>query len=325
MIDVNTDTDTIQLIYKYNAFVRYTVAVVGLLANTCMFVVYFQHGMRKLSVSIYFRCMALVCALQNLHNMFIIDDLFSLIDNSDLMCKLVNFLLILFSPMCAWFELTAGLDRFLTIVFLPTRFKWIEKTCTQCLVVACVVVYNMAFYSKSLFSNYLIEYDTGDYAYTVCEDCFGNDGLEIVDFVNNSAVPFVIMLLTSVATFAGVIRARRRIRHVGQNDTAINCQQTRRRVRRDVRFGMTMLAMNLAFFLFNLPFRLNYVVDWMSQIVGSEDDFAFFIFQVILIDAYDMYYSMNFFVQLAVNSLVRRECVKLVRNTFAKIRGLFGV
>lgn len=324
-MDVITNTDTTQLIYKYNAFVRYAVAVMGLLANTFMFVVYFQPGLRKLSVSIYFRCMALFCALQNLHNLFIIDDLFALIDNSDLMCKLVSFLLILFSPMAAWFELTAGLDRFVTIVFLPARFKWIEKTCTQCLIVAGVVVYNMAFYSKILFSNYLIEYDTDDYAYTVCEDSFGDGGLEIVDFANNSAVPFVIMLVTSVATFAGVIRARARIKHVGHNDTAINSQQARRRVRRDIRFGVTMLAMNFAFFLFNFPYRLNYVVDWMSQIVGDEDDFAFFVFQVILIDAYDMYYSMNFFVKLAVNSLVRRECVKLVTNVFAKIRGLFGV
>lgn len=304
--------DTINEINKYNVGLRYCLQATGLLGNLFMYAVYSRGHLSKLSVSIYIRCMALVCACQNVYNFLVLKDWYLFVNKSEFLCKTVYFLLKMLPPLAAWFEVVASLDRFLTVVF-SIRSKLIHRAIFKRAVVAWVLVYNMAFYSRELIFNKLVRYNNGrNVYYTECESSLSAIIVGLADFANNSAVPFVVMLFTSVAMFAGVMRARRRVKRVETDQEAV------RKRTRDIRFGVTILAMNFAFFAFNFPYSLNQLIDWHSMLM-SESSFAFWISSFLLTDMYELYYSMHFFVQLAVNNLVRKESCKILTQLLNKI------
>lgn len=308
---MNSTINWDEILEKIETFSRYDLAVslsiqaLGLLGNVLMFVVYNQPSLHKLSVSIYFRCQAVFCACQNLHSLLkYLTSYTFLIDKSEASCKLVYYLLSLITPMSVWMEVVASLDRFLTIVY-PTRFEFIRKTRFQRLAVLIILILNMACYLNLLITSHLMND-------SICSVKFV-DSLSVTDLVTGSAVPFVLMLILSGATLIGVLNAHNRVQHSASRP-AHDSHRTRLR---DIRFGVTMLVLNLLFFILNLPYHLNNQFD-VNPFV---DYFHLYVYIMVLNDLYDAYYSLAFYVHLAVNSVVRKESRRLLVKLFnASIR-----
>lgn len=293
--------------YRAEKIFRFSMHTFGLVGNSLMFVAYHTGSLRQLSVSIYFRCMAIVCSCQNVYFLLWIEYLCRLSSRSELFYKLFNYAQNLFVCISVWLEVAASLDRFLTIVF-PIHVSFIKKPLVQRIVIAMVVFYNMAFYSCILVKmNYRVE--EKDYE---SQANFMNT-LYVMDLANSSAVPFSIMFVSSVATFVGVVRSHRRAKSLGR------LTSSQRTLTRDMKFGVTLIVLNALFFSFNSIYRLNNVAH-INPFDPRKQTVMFFVFASIISNLSEYYYSLNFYVQLWVNSLVRKQISKLVVVNFIKFK-----
>lgn len=187
---------------------------IGLVGSALMFAVYSQPRVRQLSVSIYFRFMAATCLISNI-DQFIINEFFLQIYQLSLhLGKFLGFIPKLFAPSSAWLEVLASLDRFLVIMF-PFRFKFIQKTYIQLILIAAIFTINTFLYLYNMTGFKPIHVITG-----IAENVQGrtriSDALSIINLLNNSLIPFAIMSFTSVLTFMGVWRAHRRIKSMSR-------------------------------------------------------------------------------------------------------------
>lgn len=302
-----------EMMAKMNEFLRaekllkYFIHSLGLLGQLLLFYVYLQKSFTKLSLSVYMRCMAIVCMGQNIYYLCSIELANSIFDTSDITYKLINFLANLFIPISVWLEVASSLDRFLTIVF-PTRFHFIQKRVFQRATVAFIVVFNMAFYSCILFKIHVYTHDI-DF-----NDQIGFvNTLQIMNLVNNSAIPFVVMFVLSLATAVGVLRAHRRIK--SQSSSGHSRTSAQRTFIRDIKFGSTLIVLNVVFFIFSFLNYLNITVG-ISPFSARNTNYASFLFSLILTYLSEYYFSINFYLQFAVNSLVRRELLNMLSRCF---------
>lgn len=310
------------------------ITVLGLIGNTIMLIIFSQHSLRKLTVSAYFRAMAVVNLFINLNLLKIFALLqygYSLTQQSRFSCKAIMFAIYVSGALSAWYLVAAGIDRLLTIVY-PTRFPCIQRERTSRIVILSLAAYNIVFYFHML-----IDYDlvltnaanvsnTTDFfnltAYKKVGSCksINENALYISDLVNTAILPFSIMLATSLATVVGVFNSRARVRKFASRSNSNNSRtaSTNRVVvkSRDIKFTITMLILNVFFFITNAPnplFNSLVIYDSTLFINSDLDDFTGSLFVIM----YYFFYSSTFYVQFAVNSLVRRQFWRLVRrNTF---------
>lgn len=256
--DINNGGVDIQLFYRIDYVLSLTVHSLGLVGNLVMLVVYsLSRKLSKMSISVYFMFVAVICAY---HNIFTLARYFSpvdrLIDESNILCKLNVYLFFYLKPISAWLEILAGLDRFLSILY-PFRFKFLKRPKVQVIFVVSVIFYNTCCYAKILFeTNLVLNYDYYSLQYYSWCPIFLSYELSMLDFLNGAAIPFVLMSILSMLTVSGVIQAHARIRLSTPNDS-----HSRRTLVHDVKFGVTMIVLNVLFVLFNSPYRLYYLLD----------------------------------------------------------------
>lgn len=282
----------------------------GLVGNISMLIVYNQANLCALSVSVYFRFMAVICASHNLMYIlqFFFDEQMFAFENSQVGCKLINYLLFVLAPMAVWLEVLACLDRFLTIVF-PLRLRFIGRASVQRVAIAGIVIFNSSVYSIVLINSKRVTWLVGPQIEKTFCSIQSLQIVNFIDFLAGSAIPFVLMVVLSILTILGVVKARKRVEAL-TNRAA--------RVKRDLKFGVTICVLNLVFFLFNFPYRLIFAID-INPFSSKYDRMVFVLFTQVLGELYQIYYSMLFYVQLVVNRTVRRELWNLIKRSAAAL------
>lgn len=292
-MNLHADYTTSYGFLKIEKYIKIPMHSLGLLGNILLWIVYSQGSLRKLSVSIYFRLVAIFCAFQCLIFLiyYIFDESFSnIFKHSDLACRLIIYSYFLPTPIAGWFEVAASLDRFLTIVF-PNKFTFIQRPIFQRIVVFAIIVYNMAFYFKNIFENNI---ENNDCVLDL------NNPVIILDFINAGVCIFMLMLILTISTFYGVVQAHKRVRLIINKD---NLKRTRKR---DIKFGVTMIVLNVLFFIMNFPYRLN-MITFLPPFDQTAHPMAASVFITVLTYLFELYFCVNFYIQLAVNNVVRKE------------------
>ena len=301
----------ILIFQKYETIFRLVLHLAGLLGSLIMFAVYLQPNLRQLSVSIYFRWLAIFCALDNSYFIYsVIDRLTSAPKISSLICKFSYFLLNFLGSCTVWFEVVAGFDRCLTIV-VPLKCRFIQKLWFKRIVVLATIFYNMAFYSIDLIFYDVVINVSQNITYHKCK--IENESVFfILKFLNSSAIPFVLMLGLTILTFIGVLRAHKKIR------SNIAIEQAARIRRKDIKFGITIIFSNILFFILSFVRSLFLVLK--LNLFNRNDSFvSIFVFQAALNDSVYVYYATIFYAQLVVNSLVRKELGNLIKRGWFRI------
>lgn len=300
---------------------------VGLVGSALMFVVYSQRSLQRLSLSIYFRSMAIACLCQCIDNLIIYDHFYVLNRASIYIINFTNFLWKMIGPLSAWLEMLASFDRFMVILF-PLKFRFIQNRCVQRALVLILVFSNTLIYLHYFFTIPPIYGLFCDFSYenSFCLIKIDNI-LLMIDFLNGTAIPFTVMFALSVCTFAGVCRAHRRIRSFSSSSSSssrTNNISSQRKLRRDIKFGVSMVVLNLLFFVFVGVNRLNELIG-INPFDPSAQIFSNYVFSLVLNNLSENYYLLNFYFQLAVNSLVRKELTNLFVRFIENIKRLFSL
>ena len=298
----------------------------GLIGNVLMFVVFSKRRLQKLSISIYFQSMALVnlyITINWIKQYLNYVENYYLVNQSEFLCKAIYFTIYVAGPTSAWIQVAAGIDRFLITIVSPTsKFKLIQKRSFQIAIVLLIVVYNSGYYFYMLFDFNLVltivnnsNNDSSDYS--VSWSCIENDSrsIYIMDLLNNTLLPFVIMIGFTSATIYGVLKARRRANK--------SSEQARRVRMRDIKFAVTLIVLNLVFLILNAPNPILSLIADYSNIDEDNSD-IFYRLEIWGIFSYYFYYMSIFYFQLAVNSLVRKQFFEILvsvwKTLFCRLR-----
>lgn len=278
----------------------------GLIGNILMFFVFRRPQLAKLSLSLYIQSIALINLYTALNWIKIFYEIvynYYLLNESQFLCKTVMYTIYLAGPVSAWLQMAASIDRLFTIVY-PARFKIIEKTRFQIGVISLILLYNSAFYFHLFFDqNILVLNSTDDSLNStiISYKCENNNYrlLFITDLINNALLPFIGMLISSLSTYYGVLRTRQRAKKF--TDSRRSC-----RVRmRDAKFGITLVILNFVFVLSNAPNpTINIIINYVDFEMDTD---LSYILQILFLFLYYVYYMMSFYVQLAVNNLIRKQ------------------
>lgn len=292
----------INLLNKVDSIILVSIQYIGLVCNILMLVVFQGRNLRKLSVSTYIQCLAFFCACHNAFYLFSYYAPVNYPDKSEILCRLKGFFYLFLQPVSAWFEVVASFDRFLTILF-PVKFGFFRKLKLKLFIIVLVVIMNAACYFSFLYDDQLHAVHMRDPSNSECV-IFLEYEITLLDFFNGAAMPFVFMIAASIATFAGVRIAHKRVRSVGQDE------RSRRTRMRDIRFGVTLIVLNACFVLFNLPHRLNNIFVWIR--VSLFDNYMIgVVFNRVCKELYETYYSAILLIQLIVNT---HSSEKRIRN-----------
>lgn len=292
-----------------------TIEYVGLIGSALMFIVYFQPKLRQLSMSLYFQCLALLCIYMIIKRWILMNYVRQIYKICELLANLVIFIPKMFSSLSAWIEVLASLDRFLTILF-PSKFRFIRKTCVQLVFIALVFIYNMILNLHYVIGLGYLHWITGT-PETRRWEAKIKTLTHIILLVNSSVIPFTIMIASSIAMFVGVLRVHRRIKlSLGRRN------DSQRILVRDIRFGVTMFVLNILFFIcIGLNFT-RYIFD-INPFNSETQAFARYIFTHVVIDLADYYYLLLFYIQLAINSVVRKELFGIFICILKKLKLFF--
>lgn len=123
-----------------------------------------------------------------------------------------------------------------------------------------------------------------------------------IDSFNSTLFPFAFMVVLSIALVYLVRASRSRVQTTTTTMTTTTTKTTSRlsyQSRRDNRFAIVAITLNLMFLILNMPIVIddlfsayiipNYIFDYLSELL------------------YYLNYSIGFYVQLIVNSEFRRE------------------
>lgn len=286
-------------------------AILGILGNFFMFLVYSQPKFKKLYMSLFFRAIATSNLCINASAVWQFFDNFysiNLFDLSDVTCKLLNFILFVAGPLSAWFLAAAGVNSYL-IIFYPSRFSFIKSFRFSMGTIFTICACNIAIYIHLFFSLYLSpSEDLGE----LSSFCDGSIGIEFsyVDFTNSVVLPFLVMFISSCAAFTGILRIRKRTENSFISDAH------RRKHKRDIKYGVTMIFLNVTFLVFNAghPILILIKSTWPGIVLISYDlDFFIDLFFNFL---YYLFYSVLFYELLLRNKPVRKQFFSILKTLF---------
>lgn len=289
----------------------------GLVGSALMYAIYSRRNLASLSMSIYIRFMAVICFCSNVVTLIMIDYYFQIFRLSWYLGKLLDFTPKLLVPFSVWLEVLANVDRFLTILF-PFRFKCIQNKKIQFVYIVNVLILNTLLHLDKLIL-------TRRYIHVIFGIPENKDGrakisklIGITQLVSNTLLPFVIMLTTSIVMVAGVWRVHRRMK---SSFTSTRDASLHRKLVRDIKFGTTMIVLNVSFFISIGLNQLSNVVN-LNPFSSLTQPFCYFFFYYLLAQCSNYYYFLIFYIQLLVNSVVKSELIKIFHFVFKFLRSI---
>ncbi len=272
----------------------------GILFNLLIILVYSRHKFTSLPTRNIWRLLSLVhifCLLQIIKYFTINAFSFDLYLISPFTCKLVAF----FSHsglLASWLEIYITLDRLLTIIN-STRFHK-QLTRHQLLICLFIFVFYFAFFSHRFIFNEIVFVNATNT--TKCstkpeyEATYGI--LKWIDTALSAIVPFLIMFTSSIFLIYSIFKARDRLGKM-LGDPVVK----RRKLKRDIKFSVTLLMMNIVFLVCKAP---------VIVFLALNQDIISLWFS-ILDDLYYFSYVVGLFIYLMTNSIFAKEFLSMLK------------
>lgn len=293
----------INKINKYLVVIQIGCNITGIISNTFMFIVYSVKDLRKISISTYFCAIAVVNLFLHVFHIIGLFAYFgyNITSTSKLTCILFPYLISFTGSCSAWLDTAAGFDRFLVILY-PASFSFLRKLRFQAFIILIIIVANMGIYLHTAFNTEMRAIGSKNHTSYLCT-LSDQASLSIMytNFFTASVVPFLLMGISSTATFIGVLKSRNRIKTSHQKDQSMNI--------RDIKFGVTIISLNVLFFIMTAP---SLILSVFFQNTNAFSNYTHVILKRITEFIHDLFYSISFFVQVVVNSHVRSELMKLM-------------
>ena len=277
--------------------------IIGLLGNLIGLIVFSKLDTKRFSSRNIFISLAVVdtinmCILSV--NLFLREKNIFMELLSDLSCKLIKSLFShAFEATSSWLLVFLSIDRFISIRFQNAIFN--KKISFQCIIIFSILILNLVVYTPKAILNEHTTYNISNQSNFACQNKKYNTRiiLEVIDFLNSTLIPFLLMLFFSIQLIYVIFKSRLRI-------IRITNQLARNRLRKDIKFAITSIILNFMFFIFNLPISL---ANFFSVEVNSD------LFHIVIYIFFASF-GVNFYILFFFNSLFRKKVCSLLKFKF---------
>ena len=285
-------------VFTQAIFIADTVVIgLGIVGNIISFIIFSRKAFKNNSISTYFRAISVIESLTIVQLILNMEILFGNIDftsKSDAVCKLIYYIWPLYDSAYAWILMVFSIDKMLNMSKRPITI--IKKKWFQWSVVAVVVFIQAILYIGVPIELTRVQYYKG-YFCSVATLSFFRE-FSVMYLISASFLPFVVMMVTSIVTIRLLFLSRNSMGQTG------NLERLRRA--RDNKYAISSLTFNFFFITFKTPFLVCYIL----LAFYFKVDLYFFTIATFL---FYVNMSSNFFINLATNSLFRRELLAICR------------
>lgn len=275
----------------------------GLIGNTVGFIMFSKKNLEKCLTRNIYRTLALTNTAYVLYRIMITVSDFQIRLEliSNISCQMMNYFDYTLGSLSAWILVYISVEKFISIQF--NRIKLVRSNLFQYLVIISVFLFNFIYYTpliifhelKLLNDSVLNETIKICNASTLREENI----MDIMDLLNSTILPFVLMIIATCLLIFTIIRVKIRF-------LKINSIERNRNLRKEIKFGITSILMNLNFFVLNIPVCIVYIIDGHHM----EDESLVLKITNILFHAS---FCTNFYIFAIFNSTYRRELLLLFK------------
>ena len=217
-------------------------------------------------------------------------------------CKVITFLEFFFPAMSSWILVLCNIERMLSVKYKNIILfgqVWFQLTIFGGLFALNFGIYYFYAYYTVLLSDNLNTTLSNSTRNFYCDPTEFNDlpVLPILDMANSVVLPFILMLLCSIAIVHSIYLT-------GNTMMVKYLTKDISKLRRDIRFSVIIILLNTAFLVFNLPIAVLNFTPYINY-----DDIVFMIINII----FYMQYILNILVYMVLNAEFRSELLVILR------------
>ena len=213
---------------------------------------------------------------------------------SSLACKIYQYFNFVPDAISPWLLVYISLEKLISIGLPQKRFILRDKSSQNTYIIG-LVLFCFVYYLAQPFCFDLINIGGTNETKIICH--FANNDLSklsaLMDTIHRVILPFTFMGIFSILLIIIIFRSRSRV------SNSVNASK---RLKRDIRFAISSLSMNLLFVVLNLPLSV------LNLLTGQS-------LTSIYLTVYLFYlsYGINFYVILITNSIFRNEVFALIK------------
>ena len=200
-------------------------------------------------------------------------------------------------PISAYILVAISIDRWLAIS-KPTILLFRRKRSFQIGVCIGIIVANFAYNGQLFFSYLALDYLDPNATVPICLIPFEKT-LQIMDLINSTMIPFVLMIVSTTLTIKSVFDSRKKM----SGSTILNKVNLNNSGRkRDIKFSITSITFNISFLILNFPFVLSSLIP--NNILSLYQTLSLYSFFSLL--TY-LNHGTVFFINYSINSMFIEE------------------
>ena len=276
--------------------------IFGIAGNLVVIQVFSRRSFVRNTAKNYFCALAAVDALNSVIIIIYHPQAFQsyFICLSQFTCKLADFMAYFLPASTSWLLVMIGIDRLALIRY--RSIKVFEKKIFQISMICAILLWNFFVYVERTKFSYL-DIQSPNSSNETCNtnnacDIFSTDAGEIsswVDLVNSTITPFIIMITCSFLIIHSIYIARRKIQ-INKSKSAMA------RFKKDIQFSMTIVLLDILFFIFNFPICV-------YSFFGFENDFVYSSLDLL----FSCQHITNILIYVFLNSEFKKEFVIMLR------------
>jgi len=279
---------------------RGSILVIGILGNTIGLIIFSRKAFKNFPSRYVYIALALIDTFNLIFA--IVRDLLISPSNywSNLfVCKTFMFIAISFGATSPWLLVFISVEKFISIR-LP-NFKLFRQQSFQTAIVLAIILFNLVYNNPFIYSftfvnqskNITVNISQFDFNHQVI--CYYDENKRklatILNLINSSLVPFLFMVIFSVLLVHTIMKSRLRVLRMSSN-------HDQSRLRKDIQFAISSVAMNLFFLLFTFPFKFGHFL--------SNDPYTDLFFNLIFFLFY-LSFCDNFYILFFLNKIFNKQ------------------
>jgi hypothetical protein len=215
------------------------------------------------------------------------------------------------APISAWLLVYLSIQKFISIKVTIGE----SKENFQKLIIFLILLYNLVYYSPILLLVHLVN-QPGNNALDLNSTFYSNDTNQTastkyecnfsilyqentyswMDLLNLTILPFSLMISFSLILLHTIFHSSTRI-------SRINTVQDRNRLKKNIKFGISSILLNLFFVILHLPICIaNFFFEFFHN------------YYDLILSIYYSSYCINFYILFIFNSIFRKEVLLLFKS-----------
>ena len=299
-----------------NFVIPYIILIIGVASNIVIILVFRRQKFKKTLPRNYFCIMSIMDALSliTISPYHLAGYNGDILVYSEFTCKFITFTGYFLPAVSTWMLVLINAERLMSVYFKYIRifgqFRFQVVSCGLIFLWNFVIYYSFASYMNFLDGNgkpintSILNSSSSSSSKIYCDQYPAEAALVFswLDLVNSSLLPFILMLLMNLSIVFSIYKTRQKICNTYDAKHFKN-------MRRSNRVSVMIISMSIAFFVFNFPVCLSYLLYYVSFIEFCIDGLGNMVIQII----FYLQYIFNIFVYFILYADFRYELLIMLK------------